>query len=126
MPLIATIYLLVYAAMIAASLAYALSLDGHSKTHILGDLFATTGWVVLAVAYWVPKVQSALGISGAVLFAACLGWTFLSIEPSVRLLLRNMPEAGSRGIYIATIASLVAAAPAMWWGLRVCLGALSV
>jgi hypothetical protein len=129
MPLLVTIYLLVYAAMVAASLAYALHLDGYSKAYVIGDLLAATGMIILAVAYWIPTVREALGVSGAVLFVVCLGWSFVALEPMVRLMMRNEPQlAGGNhaGIYVAVLGSFAFGAPVIWWGLRVCLGAINL
>jgi hypothetical protein len=121
------VYLAFYAGLGIANTAMVMRLPGASRRQVLGDVLAHGGWLTLAAAYWVPELGDFLASAAIPIFVFALAWMFVALEPSVRLLRTALPRdyaPSDRAILVGAVAGLLATAPAMIWGLRLCRAAL--
>jgi hypothetical protein len=98
------------------------------RRELVLDALDNLGWIALAAAYWRADVQALLGLWAVPLFLICFIWFFKSMEPAVDWLRRHpkLDEGRVREIaWFGFTVNLIAVAPAMWWGLRVCIDAVN-
>jgi hypothetical protein len=93
-----------------------------------GDLLASSGAILLTVAYWNGGVQGALGVFAVPLLAAIVFWLVFALKPSVEIGLRMMTDASEQARRAMACASVALAfalfAPALFYGWRLALEAL--
>jgi hypothetical protein len=104
-------------------------LDG--KTHrrqLVLDALDNLGWIALATAYWREEMRALLGVMAVPLFLGCFIWFFKSMEPAIEWLRRRpgLNEDRVREIaWFGFSVNLITVAPAMYWGLQVCIDAVA-
>ena len=93
-----------------------------------GDLLASSGAILLTLAYWHGGVQDALGVLVVPLLAAIVVWMVFALKPSLEIGFRLMAEASEPARRATAFASVglvfVLLAPALFSGWRVALAAL--
>lgn len=98
-----------------------------------GDALMAVASIILTIAYWHERWRLALGSLAIPIFVASIAWLVYSIRPIVELSLQIAASTPGRtestdriGVYVTCVISLLVAAPALFWGLRVARAALGV
>ena len=128
MPWYVALYLAIFTVITGVALVAGWREGTAPRRQLILDALDNLGWIALATAYWRDEVREFLGPMALPLFFICFVWFFKSMEPAVDWLRRHpkLDEGRVREIaWFGFTVNLIAVAPAMWWGLRVCIDAVN-